>query len=65
MLSVDDLESAARRGWSKGYMASVVWMFVASALVSLAGGFMFVTIGKFVRSRHQAAMRAPGEIHLP
>ncbi|KAF2432105.1 hypothetical protein EJ08DRAFT_609857 [Tothia fuscella] len=36
MLSVDDLESAARRGWSKGYIRSVVWLSVLSV-------WMFVT----------------------
>lgn len=65
MLSVDDLESAARRGWSKGYVASVVWMIISSALVVASGGIMLAVIWKAVKLRHEAAARAPGEIHLP
>ncbi|KAF2477710.1 uncharacterized protein BDR25DRAFT_275056 [Lindgomyces ingoldianus] len=35
MLSVDDLESAARRGWTKGYIRDVVWMICLSVYIFL------------------------------
>ncbi|PSN68640.1 hypothetical protein BS50DRAFT_663279 [Corynespora cassiicola Philippines] len=34
MLSVDDLESVARRGWTKGHILDVIWTYNDSRLVN-------------------------------
>ncbi|EQB43317.1 hypothetical protein CGLO_18037 [Colletotrichum gloeosporioides Cg-14] len=33
MLNVDDLESAARRGWTQGYLRDVLWMALVSTYI--------------------------------
>ncbi|OLN87468.1 Altered inheritance of mitochondria protein 6-like protein 2 [Colletotrichum chlorophyti] len=38
MLNVDDLQSAAKRGWTTGYVRSVVWMIMASVSIFLSSG---------------------------
>ncbi|OBR06570.1 hypothetical protein CH63R_10690 [Colletotrichum higginsianum IMI 349063] len=40
MLNVDDLESAARRGWTQGYLRDVLWMSLVSTY--LLGRTVFV-----------------------
>ncbi|KAK1676236.1 hypothetical protein BDP55DRAFT_714949 [Colletotrichum godetiae] len=37
MLNVDDLQSAARRGWTKGYVQSVIWIALTSTVIFLTG----------------------------
>lgn len=51
MLSVDDLESAARRGWSKGYIRSVVWMVCVSVWVFGSSVVGLLVLHRMLRKR--------------
>jgi hypothetical protein len=51
MLSVDDLESAARRGWSKGYMRNVVWMICVSLWIFGSSVVGLLVVYRMLRKR--------------
>ncbi|KDN68134.1 hypothetical protein CSUB01_11965 [Colletotrichum sublineola] len=49
MLNVDDLESAARRGWTQGYLRDVLWMTLVSIYLLSCG----ITVLVFLTRRSQ------------
>lgn len=51
MLSVDDLESASRRGWSKGYIRSVIWMICVSVWVFGTSILGLLVVYRMLRKR--------------
>jgi len=51
MLSVDGLESAARRGWSKGYIRSVTWMICVSVWIFGTSVLGLLIVYRMLRKR--------------
>jgi hypothetical protein len=51
MLSVDDLESASRRGWTKGYIRSVVWMVPVSIWLFVTSIAVLAMVYRLLRKR--------------
>lgn len=65
MSNVDDLESAARRGWNRGYVRSVSWMSVASVFVFVEGVGALVVVYWLVKRRTKSWVgRQGGGVHL-
>jgi hypothetical protein len=64
MLSVDDLESASRRGWNKGYIRSVVWMTAVSIWLFLTSIATLILMYWFLRKRTNLLLRQQNVIHL-
>ncbi|KAK1975870.1 hypothetical protein LZ30DRAFT_604662, partial [Colletotrichum cereale] len=52
MLNVDDLESAARRGWTQGYLRDMLWMSLVSTYLFLCGVFVLLLFNRQLRSRY-------------
>ncbi|KAK1566153.1 uncharacterized protein LY79DRAFT_572608 [Colletotrichum navitas] len=53
MLNVDDLESAARRGWTQWYLRDVLWMSLVSLYLLSCG-----IVGLFLLTRHSRSHNA-------
>lgn len=64
MLSVDDLESAARRGWSKGYIRSVIWMTVVSIWIFFVSVAMVMIAYRLLKKRTALLLRRQQAICL-
>lgn len=57
MLNVDDLQSAAKRSWTTGYIRSVIWMAASSVFIFLSC-VMFAWCGYRAVSRHMAGLQS-------
>jgi hypothetical protein len=64
MLSVDDLESAARRGWTKGYIRNVVWITVLSIWIFFTSLITLGVVYRGLRERTNLLRRQENTIYL-